>query len=631
MRRLAVASVASATAAVLAAALVAPPAEAYDRTASSPGITASRAAAPGASDAKVPVAEGYGGAVSTVDLDATRAGLGVLRRGGNAVDAAVAAAATLGVTEPFSAGIGGGGFFVYYDARSGEVRTIDGRETAPSAATEDLFLDPETAEPLPFEAARVSGLSVGVPGTPATWQRALDEWGTWSLRRALAPATNVAAKGFVVDETFRSQVAENAGIFDDFTSTRELYLPGGAPPAAGSRFRNPDLARTYASLAKRGVGALYDGPLGAEIARTVQHPPVAPDADRTVRPGAMTAADLAAYDAPLRAPTHVDYAVLDVYGMGPPSSGGSTVGEALNILENLDLSAEDRTASLHAYVEASALAFADRNRYVGDVDQVDVPLEELLSQGFADERACEIGPDTVLQKPVAPGVPDGQYASRSGSAPDAESNACGDEAPGERGGQGEGLSTTHLTVSDRWGNVVAYTLTIEATGGSGIVVPDRGFLLNNELTDFNFAPTQGDAPDPNLPGPGKRPRSSMAPTIVLDDGRPFLALGSPGGATIITTVLQTLVNRLELDMSLPEAVAAPRASSRNTASQAEPAFLASPEGKALVAKGHKFAEIPEIGAETALEFGRRGFVQAVAEPTRRGGGSAMVVRPAPGR
>jgi gamma-glutamyltranspeptidase / glutathione hydrolase len=344
----------------------------------------------------------------------------------------------------------------------------------------------------------------------------------------------------------------------------------------------------------------------------------------------MTPADLAAYAAPLRAPTRVDYAGLEVYGMGPPSSGGSTVGEALNILEHQDLSAKDRTAALHAYVEASALAFADRNRYVGDSDQVDVPLGELLSQGFADERACQIDPDSVLEKPVAPGLPDGQYAGRLGVGRNevgGRNQHCGEQAPGATGGQREGPSTTHLTVSDRWGNVVAYTLTIEATGGSGIVVPDRGFLLNNELTDFNFAPTQGDAPDPNLPGPGKRPRSSMSPTIVLDDGRPLLALGSPGGATIITTVLQTLVNRVDLGMSLPEAVAAPRVSSRNTAAQAEPAFLASPEGEALVEKGHKFAEIPEIGAETALEFGRHGFVQAVAEPTRRGGGSALVVSP----
>jgi gamma-glutamyltranspeptidase / glutathione hydrolase len=589
---------------VLAAALVAP---------------ASAASGAPATAGKVPVAEGYGGAIATVDLDASRAGLDVLRRGGNAVDAAVAAAAALGVTEPFSAGIGGGGFFVYYDARSRRVHTIDGRETAPAAATDKLFVNPATGQPLPFEEARVSGLSVGVPGTPATWERALDEWGTWSLRRALRPATKVAERGFRVDETFRSQINENADIFDDFTSTRELYLPAGTPPAAGTIFRNPDLADTYALLARKGVGALYDGALADEIAATVQSPPVVPDADRTVRAGAMTPADLASYHARLRAPTKVTYHGLDVYGMGPPSSGGSTVGEALNILEALDISADDRTAAVHAYLEASALAFADRNRYVGDSDQVDVPLAQLLSQGFAGERACQVDPDAVLPKPAAPGVPDGDYAE------------CGAPAAGPAGSSAEGLSTTHLTVSDRWGNVVAYTLTIEATGGSGIVVPDRGFLLNNELTDFSFTPTQGDAPDPNLPGPGKRPRSSMAPTIVLDDGKPVLALGSPGGATIITTVLQTLMYRLDLGMSLPDALAAPRASSRNTSLQAEPAFLASPEGKALADKGHVFAEVPEIGAETALEFGRHGLVQAVAEPTRRGGGSALVVKPRPTR
>ncbi|WP_020573118.1 gamma-glutamyltransferase [Actinopolymorpha alba] len=607
--------VVTAVVAVAATALIGPSAQAKER--GGPQTTG-----------KVPVAQGYGGAVSTVDLDATRVGIDVLRRGGNAVDAAVAAAATLGITEPFSAGIGGGGFFVYYNARTRKVHTIDGRETAPATATDQLFIDPATKAPLAFEEARVSGLSVGVPGTPATWQRALDTWGTWPLARALAPATKVAERGFTVDETFRSQINENAHIFDDFTSTRDLYLPGGELPKAGSTFRNPDLADTYDLLARKGVDALYTGALGGEIAAAVQSPPAAPDTDRVVRPGALTPKDLANYQTVSRAPTHVEYRGLDVFGMGPPSSGGSTVGEALNILETAlpsqpessgEFSVDDRVGVLHTYLEASALSFADRNRYVGDPDQVDVPLDELLSQGFADERACQIKPDAALPKPVAPGVPDGDYA------------ACGDLAQVAPEDPAEGLSTTHLTVSDRWGNVVAYTLTIEATGGSGIVVPGRGFLLNNELTDFNFVPTQGDAFDPNLPGPGKRPRSSMAPTIVLKDGRPFLALGSPGGATIITTVLQTLVNRLELGMSLPEALAAPRASSRNTALQAEPAFVTSPEGKALAEMKHKFAEVAEIGAETALEFGRHGYVQAAAEPTRRGGGSAMVMLPVPRR
>ncbi|MFS0704250.1 gamma-glutamyltransferase [Cellulomonas sp. 179-A 9B4 NHS] len=556
--------------------------------------------------AKVPVAVGTGGAVATVDPDATRVGLDVLRHGGNAVDAAVAAAATLGVTEPYSAGIGGGGFLVFYEARTGEVHTIDGRETAPAAMGPDAFVEDGTA--IPFEEAVTSGLSVGVPGTPATWQTALDAWGTISLRRALAGATRVAQHGFVVDETFAEQTAQNADRFDDVTSTAELFLPGGAPPRVGSVFRNRDLARTYALLAYRGVDALYTGRLAREIVDTVQAPPVVPGSTRVVRPGLLELGDLASYEALRRDPTHVTYRGLDVYGMAPPSSGGSTVGEALNILETVDLGALDETQALHRYLEAGALAFADRNRYVGDPDVVDVPLDELLSDGFAAERACLVDPAAALPKPVAPGTPDGAYGDCAATA------TAGPEGA-------EGTSTTHLTTADRWGNVVAYTLTIESTGGNGVVVPGRGFLLNNELTDFSLTDTQGGA-DPNLPGPGKRPRSSMAPTIVVRDGRPLLALGSPGGSTIITTVLQVLVNRLDLGMPLDAAVAAPRATPRNTATvQAESGF---PRAD-LEALGHAFADNPEIGAATAIELLDHGRFLSVAEPERRGGGSAGVV------
>lgn len=557
---------------------------------------------------KVPVAVGHGGAVATVDADATRVGLDVLRKGGNAVDAAVAAAATLGVTEPFSAGVGGGGFFVLYEAATGEVHTIDGRETAPAAMRSDSFVEDGVA--IPFAEAVTSGLSAGVPGTPATWEKALDEWGTISLAKALKGATQVARRGFRVDQTFADQVASNAERFADFTSTRELYLPRGEVPRVGSVFRNRDLARTYDLIARHGVDVLYRGPIAKDIVRTVQNPPVVRGSERVVRPGLMTLRDLRAYEAPLREPTHVTYRGLDVYGMAPPSSGGSTVGEALNILETVDLGALDETQALHHYLEASALAFADRNRFVGDPDVVDVPLAELLSDGFAAERACLIDPAQALTKPVAPGEPDGDYAGCGTTA------SAGTEVL-------DGQSTTHLTTADRWGNVVAYTLTIESTGGNAIVVPGRGFLLNNELTDFNFTDTQGGA-DPNLPGPGKRPRSSMAPTIVLEDGEPLLAVGTPGGSTIITTVLQVLVNRLDLGMDLPEAIAAPRATQRNTAAvQAEPGF----PREGLTALGHVFTDNPEIGAATGIELGRRGTMTAVAEPTRRGGGSAGVVWP----
>ena len=549
---------ASALTAIVAIVLVAPPANAV-------------ATAP----PKDPVAIGSGGAVSSVDPYATEIGLKVLQDGGNAVDAAVATAAALGVTEPYSAGVGGGGFFVYYDARSGKVHTIDGRETAPEAMVENSFVDPATGLPMPFAQAVTSGLSVGVPGTPATWELALGRWGSIDLKRALRPAAQLAQQGFVVDETFQQQTTANVDRFAAFTSTRELFLPGGAPHEVGSVLRNPDLARTYTRLGALGTDYLYEGRLGEEIVATVTQPPVVPGSTLNVRPGLMRLPDLNDYRALLKAPTMIDYRGLNVAGMAPPSSGGSTVGEALNILEGSDLAGLDRSEALHRYLEATALAFADRNRYVGDPAFVDVPLNELLSQGFADERACLIDP-TAAVKPVPPGSPDGAYAP------------CAAAAAGAGRGRDGGGSTTHLTTWDRWGNVVSYTLTIEQTGGSGIVVPNRGFLLNNELTDFNFAPTQGTAPDPNLPAPGKRPRSSMSPTIVLDDGVPVLAIGSPGGSMIITTVTQTLINRLDFEMPLLDAVAAPRASQRNTtAVSAEPAFTET-WGDPLRALGHHF-------------------------------------------
>ena len=396
--------------------------------------------------AKQATAVGRGGAVTTVDPTATRVGLRVLRQGGNAVDAAIAAAATLGVTEPYSSGIGGGGFFVYYDARSGKVRTIDGRETAPAATTEGTYRG------LTFDEAVTSGLSVGVPGSPRTWSKALRKWGTRSLAQTLRPAAKVARDGFVVDQTFRDQTASNEARFRDIVPTRELFLPGGALPVVGSRFRNPDLARTYRLLGERGVGWLYDGSLTRGILRTVQDPPVDPAATRTVRPGLMSRDDMRDYRAPLREPTSVRYRGKRVVGMGPPSSGGSTVGEALNILENSDLRtlyATDRTQALHRYLEATALAFADRGAYVGD-PAVMPPgvLDELLSQRFATERACEIDPAKAAKKPVPAGDPDGSYDSNCDGAPDTV-RATADH---------EGLSTTHLTTADRWGNVVTLSL-----------------------------------------------------------------------------------------------------------------------------------------------------------------------------
>ncbi|NUK03938.1 gamma-glutamyltransferase [Streptomyces lunaelactis] len=561
---------------------------------------------------KSPVAAGYGGAIASVDADASAAGIEVLRRGGNAVDAAVATAAALGVTEPYSAGIGGGGYFVYYDARSRKVHTIDGRETAPGSADASLFV--ENGKPIPFEEGMTSGLGVGTPGTPATWDTALDAWGTRPLRQLLKPAERLARDGFTVDATFRSQTEANQARFADFPDTAELFLPGGQLPVVGSVFKNPDLARTYKELGSKGVGTLYRGELARDIVRTVRNPPVAAGATRVVRPGDLTTNDLRSYETEWRAPTKAGYRGLDVYGMAPSSSGGTSVGEALNILERTDLSKATQAQYLHRFIEASRIAFADRGRWVGDPDFEDVPTKGLLSQRFADSRECLIKDNAVLTSPLAPGDP-GHPAACS---------ASGTAAPTTY----EGENTTHLTAADKWGNVVAYTLTIESTGGSGITVPGRGFLLNNELTDFSFAPANPAVHDPNLPGPGKRPRSSMSPTIVLDHGRPVLAMGSPGGATIITTVLRTLTGHLDRGLPLVDAIAAPRASQRNQATtELEPALWNSPLRAELEAIGHAFRQNPEIGAATGIQRLPDGRWLAAAEKVRRGGGSAMVVHP----
>ena len=581
---------------------------------------------------KSPVAEGYGGAVSTVDLDASAAAIEILRKGGNAVDAAVAAAATLGVTEPYSAGIGGGGYFVFYDADTGKVKTIDGRETAPAAMPKNAFIDPASPadKPVayPFRKQATSGMSVGVPGTPATWERALDRWGSMNLAEALEPAIDVAEDGFVVDEAFRLQTAENQDRFAPFAATRELFLPGGAPPAVGTVFTNPDLAETYRILGHKGVDEFYEGPLAEEIVSTVRNAPSSVDAKVPVPgpAGVMTTEDLDDYKALDQDPTHVEYRGYDVYGMAPSSSGGTTVGEALNILEVFDLPSlpEDEPKVLHHYLEASALAFADRGKYVGDPAFVDVPTKALLDPVFGKERSCAIDPHRAAAKPVAAGDV-GSYDGVCPAGPAALNHAS----------DTENINTTNLTVSDKWGNVVEYTLTIEQTGGSGITVPGRGFILNNELTDFS--PVYSET-DPNRIEPGKRPRSSMSPTIVLKDDEPFLALGSPGGSTIITTVLQTLINRIDLGMNIKAALAAPRAAQRNTENvSAEQAFIDAPYGKDLATRyGHNFAaagtpgtSAAEIGAATAIEFLPDGRTVAAAEPIRRGGGSAMVVKPSP--
>ena len=554
-----------------------------------------------------PTAQGRGGAVATVDSVASSAARDVLRRGGNAVDAAVAAGAVLGVTEPFSSGIGGGGFMVIRTPK-GKITTIDSREKAPADMRPDSFF--ENGAPLAFNDARYSGLSGGVPGTVAGWSDALRRYGTWSLGRVLQPAIDVARTGFVIDRTFYEQAQDNADYFNDIRSSEALYLDkDGTAHDVGTVQRNPDLARAYARIARHGAEGFYGGPIAAALTKAVTKPPLTAGANHTWRPGLMTPRDLRAYTAPEREPTRVRYRGLDVFGMGPPSSGGSTVGEALNILEEAPSWATlSATQKYHWFLEASRFAFADRGTWLADPDYYDVPLAQLLSQRYAHERAALIDPAKAQPGAVAPGDP---------------GVAAADEPL---------RSTTHLTVADAAGTIVAYTFTIESTGGNGIVVPGWGFLVNNELTDFDYTSTTA----ANRADGGKRPRSSIAPTIVQRDGVPVLATGSPGGSTIITTVLQILMERFDLGKSLPDAIAAPRAAQRNgPTTQAEPAFSASPVGQALAAPPFRHSFVApvltpptngEIGAATGIELLPGGGFLAAAEPVRRGGGSAQVVR-----
>jgi len=550
--------------------------------------------------AKTPVATGTGGAVATISEPASKAAITILNQGGNAIDAAVAAAATLGVTDPFSCGIGGGGFMVIYLAKDKRVITIDHRETAPASFTPGVFL--KDGKELDFEQVVASGRSVGVPGTVRGWHEALDRYGSMSLRQVLAPAIGVASQGFKVNDNFSHLVRENESKFARFPATAALYLKDGKAIAAGSTLRNPDLAKAYRELAAGGVKIFYTGKMARAVVDAVNR-----------NGGAITLADLSNYEARLRQPVHSTYRGYDLYGMPLPSSGGIAVAQALNILEGYDLKAMPRARAEHLYLEASRLAFADRNAYLADPEYVEAPVAGLLSKEYAARRRELINPDQASVHAPA-GDP---YPFQNDVSVPLRPNANKLIA--------EGAHTTHLTVSDKDGNIVSYTYTIESWGGSGIVVPGYGFLLNNEMTDFDFS-----GPAPNVPEAGKRPRSSMSPTIAFKDGKPAFSIGSPGGATIITTVLQTIFNHIDLGMSMPDALNAPRLSERNgMATDVEPGFPGSAQARALEKTGQHWSKQPEeIGAANALVFNPDGTVTAVSEGQRHGVGSALVQKSA---
>lgn len=482
--------------------------------------------------------------IVTANPLASAAGAKVLKNGGTAADAMVAAQAVLGLVEPQASGIGGGAFVVYYDAATRTTTTFDGREKAPAAATEDRFAG------LGFTTAWQSGLSVGVPGTPRIMEVVHERYGRLHWHQLLQPAITLAQKGFALTERTSSQVAgllaanpscTNRLFFRDPVAFAYFANPDCTAKPAGTKVKNKDYARTLKAMARHGADAFYSGDIAADIAAAVQSDPAIA--------GDMTVADLANYEVIERAPVCFDYRGHNVCGMGPPSSGALAVGQILGILENFDLTGDPLDErNVHLFAEAGRLAFADRGLYVGDTDFVTVPVEGMLDKTYLASRAALIGEQDTGT--AAPGTPPGNFDP---SAPDNRAKLSG---------------TSHISIVDRYGNALSMTTTVESSFGNGVMV--RGFLLNNELTDFSFSAVSNGLPVANRVQPNKRPRSSMSPSIVFDDqGRVELVTGSPGGSRIIGYTAQSIVNHIDFGLDPQESINTPHYQNRNGSTEIE--------------------------------------------------------------
>lgn len=487
---------------------------------------------------------------------AAEAGARALERGGNAIDAAAAIQFVLNVVEPQFSGIGGGGFMMIHLAASGETFAVDSRERAPAAATPGMFAPGGT--PLTFLAASTSGLSVGVPGTLLGVDTALRRWGTQTLAEALTPAIQIAEQGFRINRFLAANIASDGGRTSFQPETAAIFRPGGVPLAEGDLLVQPDLAKTFKLIASQGTDVFYTGEIAQAIVEAQKRTRTPVPADGV---GRMALSDLAAYAIAIRQPITVDYRGWQVASMSPPSSGGLTVGQMLEILERYPVGSTTQgfgfgaTKTMHVMIESMRLAFADRAVWMGDEDFVKVPKKGLLDAGYVASRAAAINLNSRMTTPAA-GNPLPFNVARGVATPRVQLAVIPFE--GEKG-----VHTTHFSVVDKHGNVVSYTTTIENTWGTGITVPGYGFLLNNELTDFNFVPALNLAtgnPGANDVAPFKRPRSSMSPTIVFKNGQPFAAYGSPGGSTIINSVLNVTLNLIDHGMTIQGAIDAPRLS-----------------------------------------------------------------------
>ncbi len=473
--------------------------------------------------------------VATSQSHATRAGVEILKAGGNAIDAAVAAAFAVGVTQPYSTGIGGGGFLLIR-LQSGEIIALDARETAPSAADRDMFV----RQGVPERASLLGPLAVATPGMVAGLALALTRYGTMSLSQVLQPAIRLADEGYPIGPVHAGVLEHmrERGLPERFPETGRIqFPPAGTPAQPGWRLVQSDLARSLRRIAKDGPAGFYSGATGLAIAR-----------EMAKTGGLVTRDDLAGYRPVVRQPVRGSYRGLEVVSFPPPSSGGAVLIEMLNVLEGFDLAATGpgSSASLHRVAEAMKLGFADRNYWFGDPDFVDIPVAELTSKTYADDLRARINPAWFLRAPWTWGR--GEQAIRV-----------------ERAGLTlDDSGTAHLSVTDAAGNAVAFTGSINTPFGSGITVPGTGIILNNEMDDFSVAPNTPnayglvDVRGANAIEPGKRPLSSMTPTLLLRDGRVFMVTGSPGGPRIITTVLLSILNTVDHGMDVQAAVSAPR-------------------------------------------------------------------------
>ena len=471
--------------------------------------------------------------VSVANPHAAAAGARVLSEGGTAADAMVAVQAVLGLVEPQSSGIGGGAFLVWYDSKSGEITTLDGRETAPLAATPRLFQN-ENGERLKFWDAVVGGRSVGVPGTPALMEAAHKKWGQNSWNSLFSEAIDLADNGFAVSPRLAALVARDVERLGRFSDTADYFFPNEQPLVAGHLLTNPAYADLMRRMAKDGAEVIYSGDIARAIIGTVR------GAEKN--PGVLSLTDLQIYKVKERPAVCVPFRGYQVCGMGPPSSGALTVGQILGLLNQFPPGSSNDPQTLRLIGDASRLAFADRGRYMADSDFVPMPTKGLLAQDYLSERAKLLnGPDALTE--AVPGNP--EYSHASLWADDVSL-----ELP----------STSHISIVDRFGNALSMTTTIENSFGSRLMA--HGFLLNNELTDFSFSSHRNGVPIANRVEPGKRPRSSMSPTIILKDGRPTLVIGSPGGSRIIGYVAEAIVAHIDWGMNVQAAVSIPHAINR---------------------------------------------------------------------